>query len=48
MNVVAVEGFAQAGEVIHPDGLPASSWFFNINSVDDLCQAEAYFPGFIA
>jgi molybdopterin-guanine dinucleotide biosynthesis protein A len=48
MNVVVVEALAQGGDVIHPEGLPASSWFFNINSSDDLRQAEANFPGFIA
>lgn len=48
LNVVAAELLAQGGQVTGPDGLPAASWFSNINAADDLRQAEAHFPGFIA
>jgi molybdopterin-guanine dinucleotide biosynthesis protein A len=44
VNVVAVEPLAEAGRVVHPDGLPASSWFLNINSAEDLRRAEALLP----
>ena len=30
------------------EGLPAASWFLNINSADDLRRAEAHFQSFIA
>jgi len=48
LNVVDAEQLAQGGQVAHPDGLPAASWFSNINSAENLRQAEAHFPGFIA
>jgi len=48
LTVVDVELLAQTGQVTHPGGLPAAIWFSNINSADDLRQAEAQFPGFIA
>lgn len=36
VNVIATELLVQAGQVGHPDGLPAARWFFNVNSPDDL------------
>lgn len=48
LNVLAAEALLQSGRVTHPEGLPVASWFSNINSADDLRQAEAQFPGFIA
>ena len=48
LDVVAAELLAQGGQVVHPYGLPAASWFLNINSADDLRRAEAHLPGFIA
>lgn len=37
----AVELLAQSGEVSDPLGLPAIRWFLNLNTLDDLGQAEA-------
>jgi molybdopterin-guanine dinucleotide biosynthesis protein A len=48
VSVVATELLVQAGQVAHPDGLPAASWFFNVNSAGDLCRAEAHRAGSIA
>jgi molybdopterin-guanine dinucleotide biosynthesis protein A len=39
--VVPVEYLAQAGQVIHPGGLPAAFWFLNANCMADLKRAEA-------
>jgi len=39
VDVVPIELIVQAGQVVHPEGLPATSWFFNINSMDDLRRA---------
>jgi molybdopterin-guanine dinucleotide biosynthesis protein A len=38
----AVETLVQAGQVEHPAGLPASWWFLNVNSQDDLRRAERF------
>ena len=32
---------AQAGQVFHPQGLPPLRWFLNLNSPENLRQAEA-------
>jgi molybdopterin-guanine dinucleotide biosynthesis protein A len=48
VNVVSAELLAEGGQVTHPEGLPAASWFSNINSAEDLRRAEEHFPGFIA
>jgi molybdenum cofactor guanylyltransferase len=42
LTIVAVEALVQAGQVAHPDGLPAARWFLNVNRREDLCQAEAH------
>ena len=39
--VVATEYLAQAGQVIHPDGLPPALWFLNVNSPAELRRIEA-------
>jgi molybdopterin-guanine dinucleotide biosynthesis protein A len=39
VSVVAAESLVQAGQVVHPEGLPADRWFLNINSADDLRSA---------
>jgi molybdopterin-guanine dinucleotide biosynthesis protein A len=41
VNVIAAELLAQAGQVTHPDGLPAARWFFNVNSAGDLRRASS-------
>lgn len=41
LNVVPVESLAQAGQVAHPEALPASLWFSNVNRPEDLVRAEA-------
>jgi molybdenum cofactor guanylyltransferase len=47
LSVVAAELLVQAGQVEHPDGLPAARWFFNVNSATDLRRAQAHWPGSI-
>jgi molybdopterin-guanine dinucleotide biosynthesis protein A len=42
VTVVPVETLVQAGQVEHPAGLPASWWFLNVNSQDDLRRAERF------
>jgi molybdopterin-guanine dinucleotide biosynthesis protein A len=41
VSVVPVELAIQAGQVAHPEGLPAVRWFLNVNSPSDLRRAEA-------
>ncbi len=48
VSIVAVEMLVQAGRIEHPDGLPASRWFLNVNRPADLWRAEACFTGRIA
>jgi molybdopterin-guanine dinucleotide biosynthesis protein A len=45
VDVVPVEMLAQTGQLAHPEGLAAASWFFNVNSVEDLRRAEELLPG---
>ena len=40
VSVLPVELLAQSGHVTHPDGLPASRWFLNVNAPEDLRRAE--------
>jgi molybdopterin-guanine dinucleotide biosynthesis protein A len=40
IDVISAEFLAQSGQVSHPEGLSAASWFLNINSADDLRLAE--------
>lgn len=39
-TALPLELLVQAGQVAHPGGLPASSWFLNINTPEDLKRAE--------
>jgi molybdopterin-guanine dinucleotide biosynthesis protein A len=48
VSVLAAESLVQDGQLTHPAGLPLASWFSNINSKEELRQAEAHFPGFFA
>ena len=41
--VLPVEILIQAGQVAHPDGLPAVHWFLNMNTAEDLRRAELLF-----
>lgn len=41
ISVLPVELAVQAGQVAHPDGLPAVRWFLNVNTPGDLRRAEA-------
>jgi molybdopterin-guanine dinucleotide biosynthesis protein A len=41
LSILPVETMAQSGHVSHPDTLPASRWFLNINSEVDLRRAAA-------
>jgi molybdopterin-guanine dinucleotide biosynthesis protein A len=44
MSVVPVEALVQSGQVAHPEGLPATRWFLNVNSPEGLRLAREYFP----
>jgi molybdopterin-guanine dinucleotide biosynthesis protein A len=41
VSSVSVELLAQSGQISHPLGLPPVRWFLNLNTPDDLEQAEA-------
>lgn len=41
-TVLPVELLAQSGHVANPAGLPASRWFFNVNSPEDLRRAALH------
>ena len=41
MPILAVEMLIQAGQVAHPDSLPAARWFLNVNAPADLRFAKA-------
>ncbi len=40
IRILPVELLAQAGKVSHPEGLPASFWFWNVNTPGDLARAK--------
>lgn len=40
VSVVPVELLVQSGQVAHPAGLPAARWFLNVNTPEDLRQAN--------
>jgi molybdenum cofactor guanylyltransferase len=40
LSVLPMELLVQAGQVAHPEGLPASLWFLNVNRPADLMRAE--------
>ena len=42
ISIVAVESLVQAGQIAHPDALPAALWFLNVNTAQDLLRAERY------
>jgi len=42
LTVVQVEAVVQAGQVAHPDGLPAAHWYRNVNRPADLSRAETH------
>jgi molybdenum cofactor guanylyltransferase len=41
LTVLGVELLVQCGQIAHPDALPASYWFQNLNTPRDLERAEA-------
>jgi molybdopterin-guanine dinucleotide biosynthesis protein A len=45
VHTVQTEGLVQTGQLTHPDGLPVSRWFFNINSAADLERARIFRRG---
>jgi len=47
-TVVPLETALRAGDVVHPNGLPAECWFLNVNTAADIVQAEAYLAHRIA
>lgn len=40
LSILPVEMLVQAGQVAHPDGLPAAFWFHNVNTLAELQRAE--------
>lgn len=48
IRAVPAEYLAQAGNVVHPRGLPAAFWFLNLNTGADLKHAEALAEGLVA
>jgi len=48
LAVLPVEPASEGGQVTHPEGLPSNLWFRNLNTPDDLVQAQARRPKEIA
>jgi molybdenum cofactor guanylyltransferase len=48
VSVVPLELLVQAGQLIHPQGLPATRWFLNVNTEEELRRAEAHRGALIA
>jgi molybdopterin-guanine dinucleotide biosynthesis protein A len=48
IGIVPVEHLVQAGQVVHPRGLPACRWFLNLNREADLRLAEPHARPLIA
>lgn len=44
VSTVPVEYLVQAGQVGHPEALPAAHWFLNVNTPQDLERASRYTP----
>ncbi len=44
LQILPVENLVQAGQVEHPQGLPPTYWFLNVNTPDDLARAESLLP----
>ena len=44
ISVVSVETLVQSGQVAHPESLPATRWFLNVNSPEGLLLAHEYCP----
>ena len=42
VTVIPVEPLVQCGQISHPRGLPATRWFLNVNTVEDLGRAEVH------
>jgi molybdopterin-guanine dinucleotide biosynthesis protein A len=42
ITVLAVESLVQCGQVTHAQGLPASRWFLNVNTIQDLIRAKIH------
>ena len=42
IGVVPVETLIQAGQIAHPEGLPATRWFLNVNTPEGLRLAHEY------
>jgi molybdopterin-guanine dinucleotide biosynthesis protein A len=44
VTVLPVETLLQSGQVAHPRALPASHWFLNVNTAEDLRRAKLHSP----
>ncbi len=45
VHIVQTEELVQSGQLTHPDGLPVSRWFFNMNSAAELERARVFRRG---
>ena len=45
VSIVAVEPLLQCRQLAHPDALPATRWFLNVNRPQDLRRAETHLSG---
>ena len=45
-SVLPVELLVQSGHIAHPDSLPASLWFLNVNGPGELARAQTLFSAF--
>jgi molybdenum cofactor guanylyltransferase len=44
VTVLPVETLIQCGQVAHPLAMPASRWFMNVNTAEDLRRAKIHLP----
>jgi molybdopterin-guanine dinucleotide biosynthesis protein A len=44
VTVLPAEALVQCGQVSHPRDLPATWWFLNVNTAEDLARAQAHCP----
>ena len=48
IGIVPVESLVQCGQISHPHGLPATRWFLNVNTAEDLRRSEGHSQPLIA
>jgi molybdopterin-guanine dinucleotide biosynthesis protein A len=45
VTAIPVESLVQCGQISHPRGLPATRWFVNVNTAEDLRRTESHSAG---